>query len=223
MGVVNMQRGVYLSATTCILWSPSLARRFVATVRPVATLGKRAGRPASVSYVRGKKNQPIIIAKHSSKAAASGPTMSRSRFYRVLQERGVGFAMYLYIFGESMTLAVLYALHNDAFSTGDVFDWLKFLSADSLIDLERWSQVGPVVGGLRLSPRLLCNYLVANALTYPLYAMQFAFCAATLPLLCRVMSPVSYFLHACRARGKKGRIVPKAPSVGIKTEGRLTR
>ncbi|RNF08849.1 hypothetical protein TraAM80_02481 [Trypanosoma rangeli] len=131
--------------------------------------------------------------------------------------------MYLYVSGESVTPAVLYALHSDLFSTGDVVTWLIFFHLDSLVDLERWLEVGPIVAGVRLSPRLLLNYLVANALTYPLYATQLAFCAATFPLLRGAISPLSDPLHTRRASGKRSRGVPKAPSVETKTEGRLAR
>ncbi|RNF27050.1 uncharacterized protein Tco025E_00687 [Trypanosoma conorhini] len=226
MGAVHMRLVGLSSIAASYSWSPTLARRFVAASRPAAPaakFGSRARRPGSTSRVGGKAEQPQKVATHSSKAAASGPTMRRSRFYRVVQERGAGFAMYLYVFGESVTLAVLYALHSDLFSTGDVVTWLRFISLDSLVNLERWLEVGPIVAGLRLSPRLLLNYLVANALTYPLYATQLAFCAATFPLLRGVLSPVSYLLHARRASGRRGRAVPKAPSVGTKAEGRLTR
>ncbi|KAG8346139.1 hypothetical protein TRVL_03026 [Trypanosoma vivax] len=160
---------------------------------------------------------------HSSKGAAASPTMSMSRFYRISQEHGFGFSHYLYILGESMTLAVLYALHSDLTGMGDSFVWLGALSADQWVDFDRWTDAGPSVFGVRLSPRLLLNYLIANLITYPLYGAQLRFCLATYPLARRMLSSIRSFVPVKRAR-YSGRQIPKAPSASTAHKaGRLTQ
>ncbi|KAH9584251.1 hypothetical protein LSM04_005511 [Trypanosoma melophagium] len=173
---------------------------------------------------RNSKEQTVKVATQSSKSSASGTTMRRSRFYRIVMEHGFGFAIYLYILGESITLAVLYVLHSNIFSTGDSFSWMRYIGCDRLLDLDRWSQTGPVISGLCFSPRLLLNYLIANIITYPFYSLQVKFCLATFPLLCTVLSPVNYMLLRFKQIGKRNKKrIPKAPSAKLKPRGSLTQ
>ncbi|ORC86422.1 uncharacterized protein TM35_000281380 [Trypanosoma theileri] len=173
---------------------------------------------------RNSREQTVKVTAQSSKAAASGPTMSRSRFYRIIMEYGFGFAMYLYILGESITLTVVYILHSNIFSTGDSFSWMRSIGCDRLVDLDRWSHAGPVISGVCFSPRLLLNYLIANIITYPLYSLQVAFCVRTFPLLRLLLSPVNYIFLRLQRCGKNNTArIPKAPSAKVKPAGSLTQ
>ncbi|KEG06261.1 hypothetical protein DQ04_14961020, partial [Trypanosoma grayi] len=112
--------------------------------------------------------------------------------------------------------------------------WLRAAGVERLLDLDRWSQAGPVLWGLRFSPRLLLNYLVANAVTYPLYSLQLSFCVVAVNMLRCVLLPLRNVLRA-RQRSSRGSRVPKAPSSAATTPtpaaaaaaarpgGRLTR
>lgn len=152
----------------------------------------------------------------ASRSDAPDPTQERrqsargkqtiGRFNRITAEKGLGFASYLYVVGESVTLGVTYLLHTDRLHTGETGSWLTALGAGGFVDgyLER----GPSVFGVRLSPRLLLNYLVANLCTYPLYRYQYAFCLATAPLLGKATAPLRRRLRESR----KTKAIPKAPS-----------
>lgn len=129
------------------------------------------------------------------------------RFNRVTAEKGLSFASCLYIIGEGMTLLLAYLLHSDSLPIGETGSWLTALGAGSFVD--RFLEVGPTVFGVRLSPRLLLNYLVANACTYPLYRYQYAFCLAMAPTIAMATAPMRKLF---RSVTKKQSNIPKAPS-----------
>ncbi|AAZ11480.1 uncharacterized protein TEOVI_000630800 [Trypanosoma equiperdum] len=185
-----------------------VTRRNISSHNGGATTGQKS--------VGGKNfaKRPEDIAPHSSKGSAAGPTMRRSRFYRIALDHGFGFAVYFYILGESMTLSVLYALHSNALGTGDTFAWMNAVGAERFVNLDRWAHAGPTVVGVTLSFRLLLNYLAANAIMYPMYGMQMRFCVATFGVLGKGFNP----LRRLRALGRNvtssgaKRTVPRAPS-----------
>ncbi|CCD16908.1 unnamed protein product [Trypanosoma congolense IL3000] len=212
-------------AATSSTWvSPFLcARRFVSFHHGQAPNGISKNHVGSKDIARNssrvsdRRNKSEKTVSQSSKGEAAGATMRRSRFYRIASERGVGFAAYFYLLGESVTLSVLYALHSDVFGTGDTFSWLEAVGVGRFMDLGRWSVTGPKIGGLALSPRLLLNYLAANVFTYPVYRTQMWFCTVTFSLLRRGIS----YLKGLRpgvGRAAAERKVPKAPSVASKNK-----
>ncbi|KPI90660.1 hypothetical protein ABL78_0256 [Leptomonas seymouri] len=167
-------------------------------------------RPTSKSFARGSgaaKNAPsagVGVPGNTAatlSAGASRPPM-RGRFNRLVMERGFFFTVYLYVLGESMTLCLAYLLHTRSLSIGDAGSWLAALHSPA----DRYLNAGPTVYGLQLTPRLLLNYLAANACTYPLLPLQIRFCTATAPALYAPFSWIS------RRMKKPKPVIPKAPS-----------
>lgn len=174
--------------------------------------------PASTP-TRKARQQSAAGSKPPSSPSSGAPEQSRStgsargkrqfgRFNRIAADKGLAFASFFYVVGESTTLGVAYLLHSNILHTGEVGSWLAALGASGFVDgyLER----GPTLFGIRLSPRLLLNYLLANLCTYPLYRFQYSACLATARHFGNATAPLRLRLR--KARRTKAAI-PKAPSV----------
>jgi hypothetical protein len=168
----------------------------------------KRGHPAKRSSFSSSSSFPVAELSASPgattsrvSAAAPKPQM-RGRFNRLVIEHGLFFSLYLYVLGESITLAFTYLLHTRRLGVGDTGSWLAAVG----FPVERYLNVGPTVYGLQLSPRLLLNYLVVNACMYPLLKFEMRFCLATAPAL---RAP---FRWLRRAVMKTEPAIPKAPS-----------
>ncbi|CCW60199.1 unnamed protein product [Phytomonas sp. EM1] len=144
-----------------------------------------------------------------SKGQYSQQRLMRGRFNRIAAEKGLSFATYLYVLGESCTILLTYLLHTNQLYVGEVGTWLSWISLKNVN--ECYLDVGPVVfNTFRLSPRLFLNYLIANVLTLPLFSYQMGFCMATAPVLSKLVSPVRALLKRCKK--PRTEAIPKAPS-----------
>lgn len=120
------------------------------------------------------------------------------------RERGLAFALYLFIFGEAVTLFVTYLLHFDILGSGDVVAWLNWAGLDKLVDLNKYAGKHVTLFGFELSVRLLTNYGIANVAVIPVFPLEIAFCAYTLPYLITAARALKFW----KGRGTK---IPKAP------------
>lgn len=128
------------------------------------------------------------------------------RFNRIVRERGPAFALYLYGLGEGLTWIMTYLLHTHALPIGDVGTWTGLLIGHDTAS--SYLNIGPSVFGIQLSPRLLLNYLVCTVCIVPLYSAQYAFCAATAPILSKAFRAI--------APQRRQSAIPKAPSATAK-------
>ncbi|EPY30700.1 hypothetical protein STCU_03936 [Strigomonas culicis] len=128
----------------------------------------------------------------------------KGRFNRIARERGLLFASYFYVVGESLNLLGTYLLYTHKVPyMGDAGSWLEYVG----VNREKYLDVGPVVYGLRLSPVLLLDYLIVNGFFYPLMAYELAFCNRTAAMCGAVAS---------KFRPQKVSTIPKAPPISRK-------
>ncbi|KAG5498505.1 hypothetical protein JKF63_02791 [Porcisia hertigi] len=155
-----------------------------------------------------KPAPPSVSASATSTTAHSALSSGRAkplpgRFNRLVAQNGFLVTFYHYVLGESINLVLTYLLHVQRLGIGDTGSWLGTLG----VPVDRFLNVGPTVYGLQLSPRLVLNYLVVNACTYPSIPLQLRFCIATAPI---VRAPLHLMGRLLRASRKA--TVPKAPS-----------
>ncbi|CCW68530.1 unnamed protein product [Phytomonas sp. Hart1] len=137
------------------------------------------------------------------------PQKTIGRFNRVVAEKGLSFAVYLYILGESFTLFLTYCLHTNQFCIGEVGVWLSGIGLKGVV--ESYLDMGPVVfNTYHLSLRLFLNYLIVNIFTFSLFSYEVAFCMLTAPILSKLVLPVRTLLK--KWKKSKNSAIPKAPS-----------
>ncbi|KAK7201840.1 hypothetical protein NESM_000251000 [Novymonas esmeraldas] len=141
----------------------------------------------------------------STRSAATAPTSAPlpGRFNRLVLQHGVLATTLHYVLGEFMNLSLTYLLHTHLLGVGDVGSWLAAVG----VPAERVLNVGPYIYGVQLSPRLVLNYVVANACMYPLMAPQLRLCVAAAPVLLLPAQVLRRWLGL-----SKRAAVPKAPS-----------
>lgn len=133
------------------------------------------------------------------RSAAASPQMI-GRFNRYRVEYGFFFTACLYLLGEGTTICATLLLHYHYFEfLGDAGSWLSGLGVEE----GRYLDIGPCVGGLQLSPRLLLNYIFCSICTYPLFPLQLRLCSVVVP---RGRSPWGRW-----QRDRRTKNVPRAP------------
>lgn len=157
----------------------------------------------------GEDGQPGPATRHEVGGKTAVRTSMKGRFNRVTAQRGLFFASVLYLVGETMTVGLTLLLHCGYLGPfSDIRYWTRLLlggedagSASSPGGLLYFLDAGPMLSAeydLTLSPRLLLHYAVSNALLYPLYPYQYAFCDRVLMPLLRMIG------HLVRRNGGKG-------------------
>jgi hypothetical protein len=141
-------------------------------------------------------------AKASTAGAAKKPGMF-GKFTRLAREKGIGYAIYLYVFGEAISILVTYLLHYDVLGAGDVMSWLNWIGLGSWVDIDKAGSKHTTIFGYEVSVRLLTNYGIANVVGIPLFPLEVAFCAFTFPLVVRTARRLKFWKSASN--------IPKAP------------
>lgn len=176
--------------------------------------GAAPKKKSTISDATAQETQKASDKGSSAKVAAE--PHNRSRFWRMVREKGLPFAAYVYILGELCTLFITYLLHCDIIGAGDAVEWLKWIGLERLVDLDRQAGRHVHIFGYEVSARLGANYFIASIIAIPIFPVQLAFCSYTLPAV----------MAACRALKiwkRKSIQVPKAPAAGPTTASMQTK
>ncbi|KAG5485745.1 hypothetical protein LSCM1_07156 [Leishmania martiniquensis] len=158
-----------------------------------------AQRSATTSLSNGASD---TFASAPSAASAGRAKHLPGRFNRLTVELGFLVALYHYVLAEAIHIYLTYLLHSHRLGIGDMGSWLGTAG----VPADGFLNVGPVVYGLQLSPRLFLNHLVANACMYPSIPLQLRFCIATAPIVRAPFQVIGRLLGV-----PKRASVPKAP------------
>lgn len=96
-----------------------------------------------------------------------------------------GFPMYLYywITNEIIVLCLTYLIHYQYIPGSDIIDWLKWLGAGKLVDLDKTMDKSVKAYGVEVSARFLTNFSLASAIMTLFTPIQIPLCLATYPYL----------------------------------------
>lgn len=168
--------------------------------------GSGAGRRSKASISQAVA-APAAEAAGASATPAADATAKKSmmgKFTKLAREKGLGYALYLYVFGEAISILITYLLHFDILGAGDVLAWLNWMGLGSLVDLDNAGSKHTTIFGYEVSVRLLTNYGIANVFGIPLFPLEVAFCAVTYPYALNAVRRLKFW----KSRPSK---IPKAP------------
>lgn len=167
-----------------------------------STTGKRAKASLDQAVARDT-NESSTNNSSSAKAAGGKKPGTFGKFTKLAREKGIGYAIYLYVFGEAISILITYLLHYDILGAGDVMSWLSYIGLGSWVDIDKAGSKHTTIFGYEVSVRLLTNYGIANVVGIPLFPLEVAFCAFTFPFVLRATRRLKFW--------KSANNIPKAP------------